>query len=313
MRPLLFLVLAACASAPPDPGPAGDDTGVTRPPPPPDDEVITESFQYFPPKLDLTFLVDEDDGHAVLAPALDAFIADLEARDIDYHLGVTSVYRAPDGAAGHLANLGPVRWAEPSQPGAADFLRSAMNGIATAGDPCGTWAARAVIQHAAEGGPNDGFYREGSEIAFVVVSDEPDRSNGFGFPHDAFVTFLREQRERPEDVSFHAVTRPHDQPGPQLYLGIVEYFGGCIQSLDEPSMAPTLACVLDTIEPHNVFPLRARPDPETLQVVVLEPGLGAVELTPDQFAWDPDRGAVDLRAYYPRFSAVVEIRYRSAD
>src|SRR5690606_3571524 len=148
-----------------------------------------------PPQLDLTFLVDEDDGHAVLAPALDAFVEGLEARDIDYHLGITSVYRAQDGAAGQLANLGAMRWAEPSQPGAADFLRSAMNNIALEGEPCGTWAARAVVQQAVEGGPNAGFYRPGSELAFVLVSDEPDRSNGFGFPHDAFVTFLRDQRE----------------------------------------------------------------------------------------------------------------------
>lgn len=308
MRPLLLLALAACAGDPSPPTKPSEDSAAPPPPPPPR-ERVTEAFQYFPPKLDLAFIVDDDDWQGALAPDLDAFVEALDARDVDYHLGVTSVYRAEDGTTGVLSALGVMRWGESSHEGAADFLRAAMLPIQAEGDTCGTLAAKSLFEQDTPEGPNKGFFRPESEIAFVVVSDEPDRSYAYQFDHNAFVAFMRILREDPADVSFHAITRPHDQAGQQFYKGVVEALDGCIQSLDEVPFLPALECVVDTIEPTNRFVLEKWADPETLTVTVHEPGLGEVELEHDEFTWDEGTRTVDLVDYYPRFSAVVEITY----
>lgn len=309
MRFLPLLLLVACVGEPPD----GPDTAPpdedTQPPPPPTPPV-TEHFEYLPPQLDLIFVVDPVLWEVNLSLALSGFVAHLEARDVDYRLGATSTFRSEDGTVGILSAMGPFRWADPYQPGAADILRGLMRAVGEAeGEPCGTLAVRDAIEHAAPEGPNEGFFRPGAQAAFVVFSDEVDRSFAHGLDHSSFVQYVRTLRDEGLDIGFHGIVDPHDKIGTIYYAGVVNSLEGCLHPLTEVPYQPGLDCIVNTVEPTNVFPLSAAPVDGSLEVVVHEPGGSKVEFDPDDFLYDPSARTVSLLDYYPRYKAKVDITY----
>jgi hypothetical protein len=281
-----------------------DDTGDTLPdlgPP------VTESFAYAAPLADVLFVVDAsssmwariDDLMGTMGPTVSAW----SDRGIDYQVGVVDI---DDSATqGQLVEVGGLRWADASHPNPGSLLRQMIDAV---GDPstveAGTLAAFRAIERTAPGGFNEGFVRDGSEIVFVVVTDEADQSALVSaLTPDGFVEGLLALRESPDDVAFHSIVATQD------YVDISMQTGGVAWNVDNTPYGPAIDAITDSIEPHNVFTLSARAIPETLAVRVVQPVGEPDLLDADDVDWDEDDWTVDLEDFHPLDGAVVEITY----
>jgi hypothetical protein len=280
-----------------DTGDGGPDLG--RP--------VTESFTYAAPLADVLFIVDAsssmwariDDLVGTMGPTVSAW-AD---RGIDYQVGVVDIDEAP--THGQLVEVGGYRWADASHPMPGGLLRQMIEAV---GDPstveAGTLAAFRAIERAAPGGYNEGFVRDGSEVVFVVVTDESDQSDLVStLTPIGFVEALEVLRKDPDEVAFHSIVATED------YVEISLETGGVVWNVDNTPYGPAIDAITDAIEPHNVFTLSAPAIPETLAVRVVQP-VGEPELLDaDDVDWDEDERTVDLEDFHPLDGAVVEITY----
>lgn len=142
----------------------------------------TDDFQQAPSdQVDILWVIDnsvsmQNEQESVALGAED-FIANLEATNMDFHLGVitTDVDRS-NPTAGVLLGTPPVLTKDTATY--ADAFRSRVaQGTRGSDQESGLEAAVMTISAPLADGPNDGFLRVGAMLSIIILSDENDCSD----------------------------------------------------------------------------------------------------------------------------------------
>ena len=186
--------------------------GSMDPPNPPDLEVPTRvdrTVQVTVPSVDVLFVIDNscsmEEEQAALAQNFAFFIDYFLGSDLDYHVGVLSTGWDDAADRGKLRQAGTYRWIDESVTDPETVFRT-MSIMGTGGpsEEKGRAQVYGAIELLGEH-TNKGFYRDDAALAVVVVSDEDDASGNSPIGKGAFVSWLRDLKEDPSQVSFSSI------------------------------------------------------------------------------------------------------------
>jgi hypothetical protein len=277
-----------------------------------------ESFVYRRTKLDLLFVIDDScsmaANQATFASELPGLVDELAAADLDWRAGFVTA-TALAGFGGELLEVDGERWVDDDTPGADSFLVSfASVGTGGSGE-AGLDAAYTALELKVEA-ENDGFVRNGSQVAVVLASDEDDYASDL--QPTEFIEWLDAYRDAPEDTSFTAVVCVEfvapacSLAGAgigQTYMEVAEATGGGVLALNE-SLAPLGPGIASVHARLAEFELGVEAAPETLEVEVTPPDGEPLLLEPAQWSYDPVANVVRFdQGYTPPDKASVTIRY----
>lgn len=270
-------------------------------------------LQQTTPAIDILFVVDDSPSMAeerdALALAAGAFLAELDARGVAYHVAVTTTDTSPSGAGG--AFVGAPAIITPTTANRVRVLETSLTeGTAVALANRGLEASRAALDAPLRDGANAGFLREEAALAIVYVSDEDDRSPG---EVDDFVDFFRALEGPNGDTRFIAAAIvgpaggcPTATPGDR-YASVAQQTAGTVSSI----------CTLDGDDLMGVFgpgfgyrqrfELSRTPMPSTIAVEV-----DGVPLSPTSWRYDAAAPAIVFDAVaVPEPGVSVVVRYRT--
>jgi hypothetical protein len=281
------------------------DTATTYTTPP---DPVTESFTYTAVPVDILLVIDASSsmvGHTEsMIGALESLVDTWIARNIDFRVGVLNIDEDEvDDDHGHLIEIAGLKWVEPTSPTPGLLLREMVDSV---DDPSTVESGRMAVYKALElmgpGEPNEGFLREGTELAIVVHGDETDQS--VGVTPQEFVDYIVALRPDPLLRGFHSIVGTDD------YLDLTTQIGGIAWSVDNEPYGPALDAITATIEGNNAFvvALEANEDYD-ITARVTEPDGTVVDLTDADVTYDEDTRTVDLGTYFPITGATVEITY----
>jgi len=309
------LLCLAVACAPSDNQIHGVDTERPKGPQPEPEPTLpperTQDFTYTKPQLDLVYLIDAPIFVGELLNTVDVFLAALRSRDIDYHLGVANIdFHAND--SGMLEEHDGIRWVDDDHPDPANWIRAAIQQVwSRSPDECATLTAYEVLRRSAPGGINAGFYRDGSEIAFLLFSDNFDISDQHGVSQDDFLELLFSVEPDTDNLGFHMIRFHWGDPwgNQHNFDKIREHVPGLEWDAQVVPYFPLLVSITQTVERHNIFQLDAVPMKGTLRAEVVQPGGDRVELPGSHLVHDLETNTVDLGTFFPDHGATVRISY----
>lgn len=276
-----------------------------------------------PARLDMLWVIDNTasmkDERASLSQSIASFLAQADARGIDYQIGVTTtgIGEPPGGPTGQTCSGGaegaesgrlfPVdgsrpRIVTPATPDRAGVLAANVDVGGCHSVEQGLEAARLalsppLIDNADDGRtpqPNDGnkgLLREDAALAVIVVSDEDD-----GSPGEVADLVRRLRRTKPSSpMSLNAIVAPPGgcagavEPGLR-YIEAVQAIGGVVASVCESDWSASLTGLADDLfKPRRQYVLAAPAEPGSL--VVTADGLPASGWT-----YDPATHSVSFAA-----------------
>ena len=234
-------------------------------------------------RADVLFVVDcsgsMGDNQENLVANFNAFIASALTMDVDFHLGVvaTETENQP-GLTGT-----PPRQVDPGvlvQAGSrpkiitnnTPDLEAAFTDNARLGDDCsnheagleGAWMtlSEPLVSDPAA---NAGFLREDAKLYIIIVSDEPDQSNG---STDFYVDFFKSIKgyRNTEMMSISAICTSCDS---DRYWDVTVRTGGICEPIDAVDWATSLASMgIDAFSAIREFPLSRPADPATISATV---------------------------------------------
>lgn len=162
---------------------------------------MTQSFVQGPlPKVDLLLVIDDTASmaqeQAALADHFAALLADLDALDIAWQLGVVTTEMGGPEAGWLRGSPYVLTPATPDRDAA--FASMVQVGTAGPGPEAGLAAAATAIDLAGPGGPNAGFRRPDALLHVVFVSDTDDQSADWlgGDPAATFLGLLTDEGRR---------------------------------------------------------------------------------------------------------------------
>jgi len=126
------------------------------------------------PRGDILFVIDSScsmaDDQARLRNAASGVVQNLDARGIDYQIGVTTMDMSASGAQGHLQGT-PAIVNPFTANGAHALAQNFQVGVNSIGPEQGFAAAVAAIS-----GINTGFYRQNAWLTLIFITDEAEQS-----------------------------------------------------------------------------------------------------------------------------------------
>ena len=297
----IWLLLLSCA------GVVRVDDPTPDPPVPPDTAppvTTTDVFTYEAPVVDVLFVIDASCSMApktaALIGSLQGMVDDWTAAGFDFHAGVVNIDESP--VHGELVRVDGVGWADPSQANPGQML---MQLAAAVPDPSATESGRSAAYKALDwadepGEANEGFLREGSEIAVIVHTDERDQSGSDPVNEAEFVNYMLGLRE-PERVAFHSIVGTED------YSNLSESIGGIVWSVDNTPYGPPLQAMTDTIDP-TLLELSASPIESSLELRIVHADLTETMVDSDGYLYDDESNTVQMLTL-PSSGDTVEITY----
>ncbi len=265
---------------------------------------VTDEFSYEQTIIDVLYVLDTSGSMTaaseVLIGSLSAQVVDWTARGFDFQAGATSIDEGVDH--GKLTMINGNKWADNTLPNPGMTLEALAHAV---DDPSpaesGRAAAYKALQMTAPGAYNDGFLRDGSELAVIVHTDESDQSGPNPVTQQEFIDYLLELRD-PDRVSFHSIAASQD------YLEVTQAVGGVQWGVDNTPYGPALRAMSDTFD-QMLFTLSEVADEASIEVLVIEPDFTEVVLVPDEYSYDAARNTVELTDYGPEVGATIEITY----
>ena len=189
------------------------------------------------------------------------------------------------------------------------------------GDEMGNLAMVSALSNPLAGGHNDGFLREQAGMAVIIISDEEDDSpsgaNGnLVLTPQGTIQFLRNLKPDPAMVSYSTIVPPRNgcstaYDSSDIYHDVRNAIGGINASICDTDWAQVLDDLANNAAAlRREFFLNDIPDPNSLQVWVIEPDGTRVDLTYlVDFTYNAQRNSVLLTSYIPEPLAEVFIAY----
>ena len=183
------------------------------------DNLGDDSFtQPLRPKVDVLWAVDDSGSMSEeqnsLATNFSSFIDSATSLDTDYHIGVITTDVESDQAGRLYACNGNPLWITDAQPVAEQRSQFQCNVKTTdSGRPSSDskeaplQASRKALDYPNIDGFNDGFYREDAKLYVILVTDEPDQSDG---TPQLYVDYFRNLKGigNPDLLNISAITGP---------------------------------------------------------------------------------------------------------
>lgn len=273
-------------------------------------DIIEEFSTMAPVRPDVLFVVENTGSSAEaqgrLSAAASNFFNQLDANDIDAHVGVIASNAISPAFSGRLQESQGYRFVDLEDAGvsnATKWFEMVVGGLGTQGNNPGA-GRRAVGQ--ALNPPlidtyNMGFLRAASDIHVVFVSDQDDSSAGV--PSTSVFTDTLMNAKAPYAGKAHAIVGP---PGGcsfatagTEYLMVATDSGGTVGSVCKTEydgfFDGFVADLAANTEPRTVFSFDPAIDSYSLSLYRVQPDGTRTQLDPADFEWDhPNRAAVLL-------------------
>jgi len=250
---------------------------------------VTEVHTYTQPVVDVLFIVEVPEGKTALLEITPAIIEAWVYWGIDFQAGATTIDASPE--MGRLTTARGKKWVDRHDPSPALLMQELIDVVQNEGGlETGFDATHQALQWASPGGPNEGFLRNDSQVAVVMLSFNNDA--GSDITRSDLATYLNDLRPTDEQVEFHSITDSSD------YIFVTEQVGGILWPLFAQPLNPSMSAVTETFDPTR-FPLEAVPDESTLGVQFTNPGGIPVVLTVEEFQYDSDRNAITIHSDPP--------------
>ncbi|MBX2804285.1 MAG: hypothetical protein KTR31_41875 [Myxococcales bacterium] len=252
MRPIALattiLALTACQSD------VGFESGlVTEPvvnPLPPDEQEITDTIlQTVTPSVSILFMVDNScsmsDDQDELAKNFPSFMNWFLGSGLDYHIGVISSDMQRNSDKGKLVRARGKLWITKDDNDQIGFFRQlAVLGAGGTFPERGTGAVFNSMEDSAAVDHNRGFFRDGSAIHTVAVSDEKDYSEPEGdITTSEFTNWYDGLRRDPDQRTFSSIENPDAfsyVAGGKSYGQVTSNVGGVFYDLRDDDWARAL-------------------------------------------------------------------------
>jgi hypothetical protein len=157
------------------------------------------------PGLDVLFVTDDRAAMAGPLSDLDSVAGDLlgtiQGVTDDYHVGVIRM------DSGELTSAGGTKWIDGNTPMGVTVLRDLLDPRLGNASPTGRRAIQDALSEPLVSGANAGFYRDGAELALVIISNVNDASDEDPSLVD-FTNFLAELKQFGPGVSAGAIVGP---------------------------------------------------------------------------------------------------------
>lgn len=258
--------------------------------------------------VDVLWIIDNSCSMASEQEALGdnfgSFLEIVDSLELDYQVGVVSTDADDDG----LLQGSPAVVTPATADREAVFADNVALGQLGSGTEQGLdMALAALVEHAAPGGPNDGFVRPGAGLRLIFVSDEDDYSWDLASPQD-YVDAFTALKPNPANVIASDITggelgcvAPGANADPALrYLEVTQATGGLSTTICAPGWIDTLTQLAWLADSYaDSFQLSAPAVPATVVVTVggvptttgwsFDAALNAVIFEPDSV---PPNGAL---------------------
>ncbi len=248
----------------------------------------TDSFVVQPPKVDVLWVMDNDDDQVVVDdPTLASFFQG--AGNVDYHAAVVST-EIECGGQGQLepcatcdnrgTNATVITSADPTPD---QTLSSLMSGTLSSpswcaivgdGDEQMLDAIYIALQPNLLAGHNNGFLRDDARLEIVVVNWDPEDDSGFLLP-DQYINFLNSLKAVPSMVTVNYIDGTPQNDIARMNQ-VVQGTGGLLlnQWDDDTTLEASLAQLWIGAATPPPFPLGGTPAPGTLVVYLGGPPAG---------------------------------------
>ena len=240
---------------------------------------VEETFLQVPnPQLDLLWLVDDTPSmqieHEQLLPIVREVVAELDALDASWHLGVVT----PDGQGVLRGDPWVLTPATATDDALADLFDVGTSGSVP---QRGLASIVAALTSPTADNENRGFRRPGATLHVVVFSDgddESDASLGTDAVSAASAALTRASSMSPEPARVSAIVGLEDEPclGPSggatpapRYRALVDQAGGALTPICSPDIEPIVRAVTD-LRAHlpRTFTLQTAPVAGSVRVAI---------------------------------------------
>lgn len=265
------------------------------------------------PLVDVLFVIDDSISMAdeldALATELPQFVQTLSTWAVDFHIGVTTTDADDAATAGRLESVDGVRFVTATSPQSVRTLGDLVRvGAEGSSEEQGLLAAFLALDTYSGTPENQGFLRDGSSIATIIVSDEDDDST---FP---LLDFTRWYEGIGSDRSLSAIVAQRDTADierGERYLLASRRIGGVTWDIETEDWDQLLEQLgLRSVGLRRDFALSESPVVPTISVTLERNVGGKVQVSdPGPWAYEPARNAIVLTERTPEADDVLVIRY----
>lgn len=252
-------------------------------------DVLTEPAA---PQVDVLWVIDASasmaDARARLADTVPAFVDDLIAAHVDWHVGVITMGSTDDRPFGGLVQTGSGVFLTPQSVNPVGQLTEALSAQDDQGDAGEGFLAitTALLRSSGEAAArNRDFLRDGADLRVIVVSDQDDQS-GPGVTALSFARELASLQTDDNEVRFSAIV-PDGVDGcgdeATAYARAVTELGGAVASVCGADLTDATRATTDLAAADLSYFLTQVPVEGSLHVTVTDGSLtyrGLPEGTP---------------------------------
>ncbi len=280
------------------------------------------------PQVDVLWVVDNSSSMGTEQDAITqnfpVFMEFFLGSSLDYHIGVISTDMLDPAQSGRLIEASGVRWIDEATPNPTDTFAS-MAGLGTGGSHSEEGILATYAAFELEQSWNDGFFREGSALQIIVVSDEQDQSPDQPVTNDEFIAYLAGLRADPEMITFSSIVSPLAPEFPcdgastsgSRYLRVTDAIGGVKWSVCDHDWVQVLELLgLQSVGLKREYFLSERPVDGTVEVAVVDAAgteFEFAEVDPvagtGDWVWSDPRNSVTFLDFVPQEGASVRITY----
>ncbi len=280
------------------------------------------------PEVDILWVVDNSSSMGTEQDAITqnfpVFMDFFLGSSLDYHIGVISTDMLDPTQSGRLIEASGVRWIDEATPNPTDTF-TAMAGLGTGGSHSEEGILATYAAFELEQSWNDGFFRDGSAIQIIVVSDEQDQSPTEPVSNDEFIAYLAGLRSDPELVTFSSIVSPLSPEFPcdgassisSRYLRVTDAIGGVKWSVCDHDWVQVLELLgLQSVGLKREYFLSERPVGGTVEVAVVDAAGTEFEFTEvdpvagtGDWTYSEPRNSVTFLDFVPQEGASVRITY----
>jgi len=274
------------------------------------------------PSVDVLWVIDNscsmDDNQTALTSNFSKFMDYFTDSGLDYHVGVVSTDMYNPQESGRLTRDSGTTYIDNSFSAAEanqSFARRAALGTYGSGYEKGLDAAwSAVSMHGNTF--NQGFYRDDSAFAMIVISDEEDQSDNVSVPE--FISWASSLKPSTEMVSFSSIVwQSQCGSGPtgnetdgKRYMQVTDAIGGIKWPICNSAWDTVLAELgMQAAGLRREFFLSSVPVVDSIEVEVLGVSGSQVFNVDSDFSYDRARNSVRFSSFVPEPLDEVLITY----
>ena len=286
---------------------------------------VTDEFTFNVSPVDVLFVVDDScsmsEEQVALQVGFTGFFNLLKIIGDQYHIGVVSTDMDDPAKSGQLREFEGTRFITGETKDAYTAFDDMITGLGIKGSGTekGVFATQAALDYHRDGA-NAGFYREEAALLVVVMSDEPDQSDG-DLTYPDFLDWFNalKPKSEPGFLTFNSIVGPPGGCSSATgladegtgYLDLSGVTGGVIHSICDTGFGGPLEAMVSQV-PTEEFFLSEEPVLDSITLAAVEPDGTYIYMTEDDWVYDAKVISVSLRRAVADQSTI-QVRYLPRD